>query len=101
MNVDWREEGIGEVNVMVVVALRDGFREGPGDDDDSESDLVVIGTNVIVCIASNACVGIGWWSRSAPVGGKFYENSIDEEKQYGTQKMEHRAENKIIITLRR
>jgi len=58
--VDWREEDVGDVKVKVVAALRDGLREGPGDDEDSESVLVVIGTNVIVCIASNAYDYVGW-----------------------------------------
>lgn len=58
--MDWREEDVGDVKVKVVAALRDGLREGPGDDEDSESVLVVIGTNVIVCIASNAYDYVGW-----------------------------------------
>jgi len=61
---------MGDVNVKVVAALSDGLRDGPGEDDDSES-VLVIGKNVIVCIASNVydlilryfcCVDSGWGS---------------------------------------
>jgi len=57
LNVDWRREDVGDGNVKVVAELREGLRDGPGEDDDSES-VLDIGTNVIVCIASNACAAV-------------------------------------------